>query len=76
MKAAILYLRVSTSDQATHNHSLPVQEKKLNDYCFQNDISVAETFIERGESARTDQRPEFQKMLAYCQAQRSRSPTS
>src|SRR4051812_43591985 len=69
-KGAVLYCRVSTAEQAKENQSLPVQETKCRDYCLSNDITVAHLFIERGESARTSERPEFQKMLAYCEKNR------
>src|SRR5437870_3924296 len=48
---AVGYFRVSTKEQAVQNKSLPVHE------C---------TFLDK-QSARTDKRPEFQRMLEYCQ---------
>jgi site-specific DNA recombinase len=69
-KGAVLYIRVSTPEQALNNYSLPNQERKLRDYCKQHDLVVRRLFIERGDSARTDDRPEFQKMLVFCHQHR------
>src|SRR5690348_15839342 len=70
MAGAILYIRVSTAEQASGNNSLPVQERKLRDYCKRNDLSVLHVFIDPGESARTMDRPKFQEMLTYCREHR------
>src|SRR5438876_1180840 len=68
----ILYLRVSTAEQAKQQYNLPSQEKKLRDYCQQQNLRILHLFIDRGESARTADRPEFQKMLAYCRGHRGK----
>src|SRR5207249_10135632 len=68
----VLYLRVSTAEQAKQQYNLPSQEKKLRDYCQQQGLRVLHLFIDRGESARTADRPEFQKMLAYGRGHRGR----
>lgn len=72
MKTALIYCRVSTKEQAFQNHSLPTQEKACLEYCEKNGYSVGEIFIEEGESAKTTNRPEFQKMLTYCQKNRGK----
>jgi site-specific DNA recombinase len=72
VKGAVLYARVSTSEQANTNHSLPSQQKKLSDYCQRNNLEIVASYVERGESARTDDRPEFKKMLAFCKANRQK----
>src|SRR5207245_1064404 len=69
---AVLYTRVSTAEQAKQQYNLPAQEKKLRDYCQQQNLRVLRLFIDRGESARTADRPEFQKMLAYCRGHRGK----
>jgi site-specific DNA recombinase len=70
MAGAVLYIRVSTAEQATGNNSLPVQERKLRDYCKREDLDVLKVFVDPGESARTTDRPKFQSMLAYCREHR------
>jgi site-specific DNA recombinase len=70
--SAVLYTRVSTAEQAKQHYNLPVQEKKLREYCEQHSLNVLRLFTDRGESARTADRPQLQKMLAYCREQRGK----
>ena len=70
MPGAVCYLRVSTSEQASENNSLPAQERKVREYCKTRGIPILKIFVDPGESARTTDRPEFQKMLAYCRDHR------
>jgi site-specific DNA recombinase len=67
----VVYIRVSTDDQAEDPLNLVNQEKRCRIYCQQNGLSVDRIFIDAGESARTSDRPEFQRMLAYCKARRN-----
>jgi site-specific DNA recombinase len=69
---AVLYIRVSSAEQAKQQYNLPTQEKKLRDYCGREKLPVFRVFSDAGESARTDDRPNFEKMLAYCQENRSK----
>ena len=66
---AVGYFRVSTAEQANQNNSLPTQEAKFNNFCTHDGLTVVKIFTDK-QSARTDARPEFQKMLAYCQQNR------
>ncbi len=59
----VLYVRVSTTEQAESGHSLAAQESELRDYCATRGLTVARVFVERGESGTGDRRPEFQRML-------------
>ncbi len=61
MKAAI-YCRVS-SVQQVDNYSLELQEQACREYCQQHGFEAARVYVERGESAKTADRTEFQKML-------------
>ncbi len=65
MPRAIVYCRVSTQDQV-RNLSLPTQEKACTDYCRHHDFEVGRVFVDEGQSAKTTERVEFQKMLRYC----------
>ena len=65
MKNVILYVRVSTDEQADKGFSLRDQEQKLLSYCRTNDLNVALLFKE-DYSAKTFNRPEFKKLSAYC----------
>lgn len=64
MPNAVIYCRVSTKEQ-TQNFSLPEQERRCRDYCSRNGYHVSRVFIERGESAKTADRTELKKLLAF-----------
>lgn len=49
-KAAVLYLRVSTQEQAIEGISLAAQEAKLRTYCGLRELAVAEVICEAGVS--------------------------
>lgn len=71
MNGAVLYIRVSTKEQ-TDNMSLPTQLKACEDYCARHGYAVVATFREEGESAKTADRTELQRMLSYCRTQKGR----
>lgn len=71
MPGAVIYCRVSTKEQV-QNLSLGTQERRCRSYCEQQGFSVDRVFIEEGESAKTTNRPEFQKLLLYCRENRKR----
>ncbi len=62
---AVIYCRVSTKEQV-QNYSLPTQKKACIEYCQRNGFEVNQIFVDEGESAKTTDRTEFQKLLAYC----------
>jgi site-specific DNA recombinase len=65
---AVLYVRVSTEEQANDPLNLEKQEQRCRQYCEQRGWAVERVFVGRGESARTADRAQFQQMLAYCRA--------
>ncbi|WGK95160.1 MULTISPECIES: recombinase family protein [Flavobacterium] len=65
MKNVILYVRVSTDEQAGRGYSLRDQEQKLITYCQNNNFNVLRIFRE-DYSAKTFKRPEFKKLLEFC----------
>lgn len=67
MRTAALYIRVSSREQA-EGMSIPAQLTQLQEWASKNDYIVNEEhiFIEAGETARYDDRPEFQKMIAIA----------
>ena len=69
-KTAVIYCRVSTKDQVD-NTSLESQERACRDYATRNDLAVLKVFVDEGESAKTTDRPEFNKAVAFCQKQKS-----
>ncbi len=64
-KACVIYTRVSTKEQAENNQSLETQLKWCNDYAKRNSIPVLEYFGGTYESAQTDERKEFQRMINF-----------
>jgi site-specific DNA recombinase len=65
-KNAVLYCRVSTKEQVEEGNSLVTQEKMCREYAVAHGYSVAQIFIEQGESAKTADRTELKKLLDYC----------
>lgn len=65
-KTGIIYCRVSSQDQV-QNTSLESQERCCREYAERQGIVIIEPpFIERGESAKSANRTEFQKAIARC----------
>lgn len=71
MERAVIYARVSTKEQVD-NLSLGTQERDCRAFCSRNGWQVVEVFVDGGESAKTVNRPEFQRMLTFCQQARNR----
>lgn len=67
-KRAIIYARVSTTRQAEHDLSIPDQIAHGERYCNERGLSVVARYIDPGSSARDDNRPEFQRMIADIKA--------
>ena len=65
MKNVILYVRVSTDEQASKGYSLRDQEQKLVNYCKEKDLNILEIYRE-DYSAKTFKRPVFNKLLDFC----------
>lgn len=63
---AVAYCRVSTKEQVEEGNSLVTQEKICRDYANNKGYDIVEVFIEQGESAKTADRTELQKLLRYC----------
>jgi site-specific DNA recombinase len=68
-KTAIIYTRVSTHDQAETGYSLDDQEARLRKFCKDKNIEIVRHFQE-DVSAKTFNRPEFQKLVAYVEGDR------
>jgi DNA invertase Pin-like site-specific DNA recombinase len=71
-KTAVVYTRVSSKEQAENNLSLEFQKKSIEDYARRNDIKIAEYFGGTYESAKTDGRKEFKRMLDYVRVNKKR----
>lgn len=64
MKRAAIYARVSTEQQAEKELSIPAQLQELKDYAADNDMEIVDVYADEGVSAKTDDRPEFQRMIS------------
>ena len=64
-RTAVIYTRVSSKEQADKNLSLDFQKKTIEEYALRNNIRVMDCFGGTYESAKTDGRKEFQRMLTY-----------
>ncbi|QDV27376.1 recombinase family protein [Aureliella helgolandensis] len=61
---AVIYIRVSTEDQATEGVSIDAQHSKLTAWCFANDYELIESFTDAGISGgRADNRPGLQSAI-------------
>lgn len=68
MKNAVLYLRVSTTEQAERDgqiegYSIPAQREACLRKAQSMEVQVVDEFVDHGESARSADRPQLQNML-------------
>lgn len=62
-KTAVIYIRVSTLEQAANDLSLVTQEEQLLGRCTREGWKVLATYRDEGESATTTRRPGFEAMM-------------
>ena len=67
-KKVAIYARVSTDEQAERDLSIPFQLERCRYHAQGKGWEVVKEFVDAGESARTDKRPEFQKMITAARA--------
>lgn len=60
-KRAVIYARYSSDLQ--REESIEAQVRACRDYAKRNNLVVIDEYIDRGKSATTDNRPEFQRMI-------------
>lgn len=65
MKRAVIYIRVSTDEQADRGYSLGVQQEQLEKYCAAHEIEIVKLYSE-DHSAKNFTRPEFNKFLNFA----------
>jgi site-specific DNA recombinase len=68
---AVIYTRVSTKEQADNNASLDTQMKYCKKYAEEKGLNIIEYFGGTYESAKDDERKEFQKMLSYVKRKKT-----
>ena len=62
----VLYARVSSERQAEKDLSISAQLKAMRKYAPEHDCDIYKEFVDEAESARTANRPAFQKMIALA----------
>ena len=68
---AVIYTRVSTKEQADNNSSLNTQKKYCEEFAKRKGFEIVEYFGGTYESAKSDERKEFQRMLSYVKKNKS-----
>ena len=63
-KTAVLYRRVSTTEQKNYGMSLSNQSEQLRSFCYRNNIEVVQDF-EEDYSAKDFNRPVFSELLKF-----------
>ena len=71
MKSAVLYIRVSTEEQADKGYSQRDQDERLRRYCDNQQIHVSMVIFE-DHSAKTFKRPEWQRLLVELKKRKTR----
>ncbi|WP_299243810.1 recombinase family protein [uncultured Aquimarina sp.] len=68
---AVIYTRVSSKDQMEKGASLDTQDKYCKLFAMRKGLEVVEHFGGTYESAKSDEREEFQKMLSYVKRKKN-----
>ena len=63
MNTALIYIRVSTREQAEEGYSIGEQEERLKKYCDAMNWNIGGIFIDPGFSGANINRPALQKMI-------------
>ena len=69
IKNAVIYTRVSSKEQADTNQSLETQKKYCLQYALKHELNVLGFFGGTYESAKTDERNEFNRMIRFVRNQ-------
>ncbi len=68
----VIYTRVSTKEQADNNMSLDTQRKSCEQFAVKNAYAILGCFGGTYESAKTDERKEFSRMLSFVKKSREK----
>ena len=63
MKNAVLYVRVSTDEQAKYGYSIDMQQNQCFNFAQKEGYIITKTYIDDGYTARNINRPQFKKLL-------------
>lgn len=68
----VIYTRVSSKEQADTNQSLEIQRKYCTEYAEKNSLKVLGFFGGTYESAKTDERNEFNRMIKFVKSSKEK----
>lgn len=68
MKRVVLYVRVSTEEQAEEGYSINGQIKVLEEYCERNKYQIINTYKDEGFSGKSLDRPSLKELLKDCES--------
>jgi site-specific DNA recombinase len=74
-KMVIKYTRVSGKKQFDTNESIENQNKAINEFASRYNLEIVASFGDTYESAKTDERKEFQRMIDFCKRSRGKIST-
>lgn len=63
----MIYLRVSSEEQAERELSIPAQREALQRYADERGWSIVDDYVDEAKSAKTDAKPDLQWMIANAQ---------
>ncbi|MCD7879296.1 MAG: recombinase family protein, partial [Candidatus Gastranaerophilales bacterium] len=66
MEKAVIYVRVSSEEQAKHGFSIENQKKVCIEFAEKQGYFVDKVFVDEGKSAKNLDRPEIQELMVYC----------
>jgi len=72
----LLYARVSTDKQAQKELSIPAQLEMMTQYARKSGWKVVGRYVDRGESARTANRPELKRLINTAEKTREWTSSS
>lgn len=63
----VIYLRVSSEQQAERQLSIPAQRQTLERYASERGWQIIHEYVDEAKSAKTDERPDFLRMISAAQ---------
>ena len=71
MNKAVIYVRVSSEEQAKHGFSIENQKKACSEFAERNGYYIEKLFVDEGKSAKNLDRPEIQELIDHCSKKRN-----
>lgn len=71
MKNAVLYIRVSTDEQAKYGYSIDMQQNQCFNFALKEGYNVSGIYIDDGYTAKNTNRPKFQQLLTDIKSKKN-----